>query len=94
MKLVKSRSGQNFHFPSQAAVLLITDILRMFRIKTAIIVILNKQKCHFFSFPESENGRAEQVLPWGAATSGRGEKVWKGNGKVNMAQILCTHVCK
>jgi hypothetical protein len=41
-----------------------------------------------------ENRRAEQVLPGGYGTSGRGEEVGKGCGNVNVVQILCTHVCK
>jgi hypothetical protein len=52
------------------------------------IAILNKQKCHFFSFTKSENRRAEQVLFW------RGEKVGKGCERMNIVQILCTHLCK
>jgi hypothetical protein len=38
--------------------------------------------------------KAEQVLPEGVGTSGRGEEVEKGHGGVNMVQILCTHACK
>jgi hypothetical protein len=36
----------------------------------------------------------EQVLPKRVHTSGRGEEVGKGHGRVNMVQMLCTHVCK
>jgi hypothetical protein len=36
----------------------------------------------------------EQVLLRGIDTSGRGEEVVKGCGRVNTVQILCTHVCK
>jgi hypothetical protein len=53
----------------------------------------NKQKCHFFPFTKSENKSAEQV-PWGRGdTSRRGKEVEKWHGKVNILQILCTHVC-
>jgi hypothetical protein len=31
---------------------------------------------------------------WGVDTSERGEDVGKGCGRVNMVQILSTHVCK
>jgi hypothetical protein len=48
----------------------------------------------FFSFTKSENRRMEQVLPGGLGTSGRVEEVGKGCGRVNIVQILCTHVCK
>jgi hypothetical protein len=53
-----------------------------------------KQKRHFFFFIKTENRRAEQVLPGGVGTSGRGEVAEKGCRKVNIVQILCTHVCK
>jgi hypothetical protein len=33
-------------------------------------------------------------MPWGVGTNERGEEVGKGHGKVNIVQILCTHVCK
>jgi hypothetical protein len=36
----------------------------------------------------------EHVLPGGLATSGRGEEVGKGCGRVNIVQLLCTHVCE
>jgi hypothetical protein len=54
--------------------------LRLLRIRK--LAVLNKQKCHFFSFTKSENRRAEQVLPGRVGTSGRrgggGEIVKKG----------------
>jgi hypothetical protein len=48
----------------------------------------------FFSFINSENMKAEEFL-WvvGFGTSGKGEEE-KEVGRVNMVQILCTHVCK
>jgi hypothetical protein len=60
---------------------------------------VTKKKCHFFSFTKSKNRRMEQVLPggWeerGVDSSGSGEGVGKKHGKVNMVQILCTHVGK
>jgi hypothetical protein len=36
----------------------------------------------------------EQVLPGDVGTSGRGRRRGKGHGRVNVVQILCTHVCK
>jgi hypothetical protein len=50
----------------------------------------NKQKCHFFSFIQSQNKRVEEVLPGcgGFDISGRGCR-W-----VNIVQTLCAHVCK
>jgi hypothetical protein len=58
--------------------------------ETPHTVILNKQKCHiFFSFREGRTGPV-----WGIGTSGRREEVRKGCGRMNMVQILCTHVCK
>jgi hypothetical protein len=41
-----------------------------------------------------ESRRAEQVLPGGVDTNGTGEEVGKVCRRVNMVQILCTHVCK
>jgi hypothetical protein len=49
----------------------------------------------FFSSTKSENRRAEQVLQGGGAgTSWRGEVAEKGGRRMNMVQIMCTHVCK
>jgi hypothetical protein len=50
-------------------------------------------KMSFFSFTKSENKWAKQVMP-GMLVLVRGEKLGKGQGKVNIVQILCTHVCK
>jgi hypothetical protein len=61
---------------------------------TPSVAILNKQKCHFFYFTKWETRRAEQVLSVVVGTSGRGKEVEKGHGRVNMVQMLCTHVCK
>jgi hypothetical protein len=44
-----------------------------------------------FSFTKQE-GRTGPV--WGFGTSGRGEVAGKVRRRVNMVQILCTHVCK
>jgi hypothetical protein len=43
--------------------------------ETSYIAILNKERCHFFSFTKSEKRRVMQVMPVGFDTSGRGEKV-------------------
>jgi hypothetical protein len=48
----------------------------------------------FFSFINLENRRAEQVLPGGICTSGRGEEMRKWCGRVNIEKILCIHVWK
>jgi hypothetical protein len=53
-----------------------------------------KPKNVFFSFTKSDNRRVEQVLPKNVSTSGRGEEVEKEYWRVNVVQILCTHVCK
>jgi hypothetical protein len=52
------------------------------------------KKCHLFSFTKLEDWWAEQVLSGELVSVGLGEEVGKGCGRVNMAQILCTHVCK
>jgi hypothetical protein len=48
----------------------------------------------FFSFTKLENRRAEQVLSREVGTSGRGLEVGKGWGRMNIVQVLCTHVCE
>jgi hypothetical protein len=49
----------------------------------------------FSSFTKLENKKAEQVLSDGFGTSGGGvEDVGKGCRRVNIMQILCTHICK
>jgi hypothetical protein len=45
----------------------------------------------FFKIREQE-GRTGPA--WGIGTSGQGEEVGKGFGRVNMVQTLCTRVCK
>jgi hypothetical protein len=50
--------------------------------------------CFVCFFTKLENRRAEQVLSGGAGTSGMGEDMGKGCGRVNMVQILYTLVCK
>jgi hypothetical protein len=55
---------------------------------------LKQVKCYFFSFTKLENRKAEQVLGRVVSTSGSGEEVGKGLGRVNILQILCTHVYK
>jgi hypothetical protein len=53
-----------------------------------------KMSFFFLSFTKSENGRVEKVLPGaGVGYSGKGEEIGKGCGRVNMVQMLCTHVC-
>jgi hypothetical protein len=48
----------------------------------------------FFSFTKSENRRSEQIPPGGFGTSGREDEVGTGCEKVNILQILYTHVYK
>jgi hypothetical protein len=65
--------------------------------ETPYVAILTKQKHHFFSFIKLENRRDElafYLAEVGSDTSGRGEDVGKGCRRMNMVQILCTHVCK
>jgi hypothetical protein len=47
----------------------------------------------FFSFTKSKNRKAGQVLSVRVGTSERWEKVEKGFGRVDIVQILCTHIC-
>jgi hypothetical protein len=56
--------------------------------------MLNKQKLHFITFTKSENKRVEVVLPGKRVVISGGKEMGKGYGKVNIVQILCTHVCK
>jgi hypothetical protein len=55
-----------------------------------------KQKCHYFLFffykigeQKSRTGPAK-----GRCISERGKVVGKGYRRVNMVEMLCTHVCK
>jgi hypothetical protein len=50
----------------------------------------------YFSFTKSENRSAEQVLSggWGVGTSRRGKEEGKVWGRLNVVQILYTHVCR
>jgi hypothetical protein len=43
--------------------------------ETPCVAILNKQKCHFFSFTKLEKRREGQVLPGEGGTSRRG-RMW------------------
>jgi hypothetical protein len=47
-----------------------------------------------FSYTKSEDRRAEQALPQGFDTSGRGKEVGKWWRRVHMVQILLTLVYK
>jgi hypothetical protein len=44
-----------------------------------------------FSFSKKENRKVKQVLS-GVGISGRGEVVGKGCRRVNIVEIVCTHV--
>jgi hypothetical protein len=55
--------------------------------ETPCVSILNKQKCHFFSFTKSENRKMEKVLSGGiipVGVGGCGERLWKGEYCVHM----------
>jgi hypothetical protein len=55
---------------------------------------LKQTKMSFlFSFTKLENRRAAQVLP-GVGYQQEREEVRKGCGRMNILQILCTHVYK
>jgi hypothetical protein len=49
--------------------------------KTPFIAILNKQKCHFFTFTKSENRMAEQALSGGLVSVGAERMCGKGRGR-------------
>jgi hypothetical protein len=55
------------------------------------IATLNKQKCLFTKKGEKEG---KTVSIWGFGTSGRGEDIRKGYRRVNVVEILCTHIHK
>jgi hypothetical protein len=44
----------------------------------------------FYKIREQEGGSPS----WGGLYQGEGEDVRKGCGRVNMVEVLCTHVCK
>jgi hypothetical protein len=63
--------------------------------ETPCVAILNKQKCLFFFFIykiKEQESRTGSSL--GVSASGSMEEVRKGCRRVNMVQILCTHVYK
>jgi hypothetical protein len=59
--------------------------------ETPSIAILNKQNCLFS--PKTYNKKAKQVLFGGLVPVGEG-RIRKRYRRVNMVEILCTHVCK
>jgi hypothetical protein len=59
--------------------------------------ISNKQKFHFFYFffYKLENRRVEQALPtWGRLVPVGGGGGRERGRRMNIVQIMCTHVCK
>jgi hypothetical protein len=56
------------------------------------MAILNRQKCHLKKI--KENRRCRTGPAWRSVTSVCGEDVGRGCKRVNMVQILCTHVSK
>jgi hypothetical protein len=56
------------------------------------VATLNKQKYHSFLYKiREQEGRTGPVGEW---LQWEGEEVGKECGRVNIMQILCTHVCK
>jgi hypothetical protein len=55
---------------------------------------LKQTKMSFFSFTIMENRKEKQVFYVGLAPVGRGEDIRKGCMRVNMVDMLCTHICK
>jgi hypothetical protein len=43
-------------------------------------------------FSKMENRKAKQIL--GVSISGKGEDIRRGYRRVNVVEMLCTHVCK
>jgi hypothetical protein len=56
--------------------------------ETPCIAISNKHEC---LFSKAQDRNVNQVLS-GVGISGRGEDIRKGWRRVNVAEILCTHV--
>jgi hypothetical protein len=50
-------------------------------------------KIVIFFFYKIREQEGETGPVWGVGISGQVEDVGKGHGRVNMVQILCTHVC-
>jgi hypothetical protein len=59
---------------------------------------MNEVKMSFFSFflykIGEQEGRIGHSGGWGVGTSQKGGWQGKGGRRVNMMQIVCTHVCK
>jgi hypothetical protein len=55
---------------------------------------LNKQKCDFFFFYKIRKQEGGIDPAWDGGCQKEGEEVEKGCRKVNMMQILHTHICK
>jgi hypothetical protein len=47
-----------------------------------------------FIFTKTENRKAKPIFPRREAGSGIGESIRKECRRVNMVELLCTHVCK
>jgi hypothetical protein len=60
----------------------------------SLCTILNQQKCHFYFFYKIKEQKGRTGLIRGVGTSGKGEEEGKGCWRVNIMQILYTHVCK
>jgi hypothetical protein len=57
------------------------------------LFVLSKQKCQVFFLQKWRTGRQNRSC-LGFGTNGRGEDIRKRCRKVNMVEILCTHICK
>jgi hypothetical protein len=63
--------------------------------ETPCVAILNKQKCLFFLFLQNQRtGGHNRSCVGVVGIIGREEDVGKGSRRVNIVQILCTHICK
>jgi hypothetical protein len=67
-------------------------ILEMSKETPRVAVLKNKNIIFFFYKIVEQEGRTGPV--WQVGTGERGEEVGKDCRRVNMVQILCTHLCK
>jgi hypothetical protein len=63
--------------------------------RNSLCIYLKQTKisCLFFFYKNGEQ-ESRTSTARGVDTSGRGQEVGKGHGRVNVVQIVCTHVCK
>jgi hypothetical protein len=58
------------------------------------IYLKQTKMSYFFLLQNWRTGGRNRSWLAGGGTIGMGEEVGKEHGRVNMVQILCTHVCK